>query len=139
MSALYTAVKLGDAAWRDLRRRLTLGGVFDALDGGVPPGEHRGLLRLENGEEVGFRVTMGDKPGPDGLFSMEIHVDDANEAKLAKAEAEVTRLRAALSAIAALQTEEPFPDPDKNDFALWQERGRHEASSLAAKALGGGT
>lgn len=69
--------------------------------------------------------------------------------------AEVTRLRAALAGIAALQTEEPvnpltedigprdvYPDMDdcfEGGMSYGMKFSRYEASSLAAKALGGGT
>ncbi len=144
MSALYTAVKLGDA-WRDLRRPLTLDGAFDAIAGTIPPGEHRGLIRLVDGQEVGFRATIGDTVGPDGLVDMEVFVDDANVAKLAKAEAEVARLRAALVEIRGLQPCEPDPwpptDRDTKMEHFWagreegKARGRYEAAEMAQKAL----
>lgn len=68
---------------------------------------------------------------------------------------ELTRLRAALAKIAALQTEEPvnpltedigprdvYPDMDdcfEGGMSYGMKVSRYEASSLAAKALGGGT
>lgn len=51
------------------------------------------------------------------------------------AEAEVTRLRAALRAIANLQPDEPSWEGARHDLDLGEMRGRHEASSLAAAAL----
>ena len=64
-------------------------------------------------------------------------------------EAELTRLRAALAEIAALQTEEPAPvRPLPSDSPIqhfWTGRtegkaaGRYEAAEMARAALGGGT
>ena len=52
---------------------------------------------------------------------------------------EVTRLRAALAEIAALQTEEPVPPAGSDDdYKHGYQDGRYEASSLARRALDGG-
>lgn len=139
MSALYTAVKLEGADWRSFHHALPLGDVFDTLAGAIPHGDCRGFLRLDTGKEVGFRATVDGVPGPDGLHNMEIHVDDALEA-------EVARLRAALEAIAALQAESPEWRPvlhrDSADgyYGKWHEAAEqlHGAAEMARVALRGG-
>ena len=150
MSALYTAVRLaGD--WVTLPSALSLDGVFDTLVDALPLGTHRGQLRLADGQEVGFRATVTDVHGEDGVTDGEIFVDDANVAKLAAAESELTRLRAALQAIADRQPAQHVGEPHRGERHVdkksayyagvfdGRKDGLHEASSLAAKALGGGT
>ena len=65
-------------------------------------------------------------------------------ARVRDAESELTRLRAALASIAALQTEEPaypFEAPDTFDAGQRHgvKAGQRDASRMAAAALGGGT
>lgn len=75
-------------------------------------------------------------------------LDQAN-GRLSDLQKEVSRLRAALASIEALQPCEPDPDGFVSTETRQevygrgvtdgQAKGRYEASSLAAKALGGGT
>jgi len=64
-------------------------------------------------------------------------------ARVRDAESELTRLRAALASIAALQTEEPeratWDSTDAVISATGQRWGRYEAAEMARAALGGGT
>ena len=119
VSALYTAMWVADGPWKVFDAYVSLDGVSDLLLDALPLGEHTGALRLVDGQEPDFTakvIEVGE------LIDIEIWVADVNEAKLAAAEAEVTRLRAVLESIAALQTEEP-DDEDVDLFGTSGDEG----------------
>lgn len=74
-------------------------------------------------------VEVTERPGEVWCYVHPRFADAYADAAFALAEAELTRLRAALASIAALQTEEPTHEDGLHGLGLWQ------AAEMARAAL----